>query len=349
MSGQAAPLVSVVTPVYNGAKYLGDCLDSLVAKSYTNWRCPLVNNRSTDDSLEIALHYASLDSRVTVHSNAEFLPIIDNLNRAYGLIDRDSSYCKPLMADDWLYPECIETMVSCALTQPSIGLVCCLAATGNKQTRFELRPADSPRTSPATVLSGRVAGRKALLENRYFFGLPTTMLIRADLIRRRTPFYDPVNLHADVQSCYDILRESDFAFVHQALAFMREHRESQTSLLRGLDSDCASNFYTLSRYGRAYLDEEEFRRCYRARLAGYYQMLAGAALELRGRAFLGLHRTMLTPSAAPLHKMRPRYAIAVHLAHRLASPRSLVRSVARRIKAAMHKPGMSSDASVRHH
>src|SRR5256886_5381380 len=139
------------------------------------------------------------------------------------------------MADDWLYPECIATMVSCALAQPSIGLVCCLAATGNNHTRFELRPADSTASSPTTVLSGRLAGRKALLENRYFFGLPTTMLIRADLIRRRTPFYDPVNLHADVQSCYDILRESDFAFVHQALAFMREHRESQTSLLRGLD------------------------------------------------------------------------------------------------------------------
>ena len=349
MNRPQEPLVSVVTPVYNGAKYLRECLESLIAQSYANWRCTLVNNRSTDDSLEIALHYASRDSRVTVHSNAEFLPIIDNLNRAYALIDRDCIYCKPLMADDWLYPECIATMVSCALAQPSIGLVCCLAATGNNHTRFELRPADSTASSPTTVLSGRLAGRKALLENRYFFGLPTTMLIRADLIRRRTPFYDPVNLHADVQSCYDILRESDFAFVHQALAFMREHRESQTSLLRGLDSDCASNFYTLSRYGRAYLDEEEYRRCYRSRLAGYYRMLAGAAVELRGRAFWELHRTMLAHSAAPLNRMRLGYAIAAHLAHRLASPRSFVRSVARRIKAAIAKPGMSSDASVRRH
>src|SRR5205814_1332214 len=187
MNRPQEPLVSVVTPVYNGAKYLRECLESLIAQSYANWRCTVVNNRSTDDSLEIALHYASRDSRVTVHSNAEFLPIIDNLNRAYALIDRDCIYCKPLMADDWLYPECIATMVSCALTQPSIGLVCCLAATANNQTRFELRPADSAAASPTTVLPGRLAGRKALLENRYFFGLPTTMLIRADLIRRRAP------------------------------------------------------------------------------------------------------------------------------------------------------------------
>src|SRR2546430_244207 len=121
MSRQQEPLVSVVTPVYTGAKSWRGGRASLIAQSYVTWRGTLVNNRSRDDSLEIALHYASLDSRITVHNNAEFLPIIDNLNRAYALIDRDCIYCKPLMADDWLYPECIATMVSCALAQPSIG------------------------------------------------------------------------------------------------------------------------------------------------------------------------------------------------------------------------------------
>jgi glycosyltransferase involved in cell wall biosynthesis len=88
-------LVGVVTPVYNGGEYLRECIESVLAQSYTNWRYTIVNNRSTDDSLEIALHYARLDSRVRVHDNVEFLPIIDNHNHAYGLIDRDSIYCKP--------------------------------------------------------------------------------------------------------------------------------------------------------------------------------------------------------------------------------------------------------------
>jgi glycosyltransferase involved in cell wall biosynthesis len=349
VSGQQAPLVSVVTPVYNGGDYLRECIESVIAQSYTNWRYTIVNNRSTDDSLEIAQHYASLDPRVRVHDNVEFLPIIDNHNHAYSLIDRDSIYCKPLMADDRLYPECIETMVSCALTQPSIGLVCSLASTENNKTRFDMRPADSPATSPATVLSGNVACRTALLEDRYFFGLPTTMLIRADLIRSRTPFYDPVNLHADVESCYDILQESDFAFIHQALAFMREHEQSQTSRLLGLESNCASGFYTLTRYGRVYLNEEEFRRCYRSRLARYYGMLAVAAVELRGRAFWEFHRRMLIHSGAPLDRMRLSYAIAWHVVHKLVSPRSFVHGVAGGIKAAKRKLGKSSDSSVRHH
>ena len=165
------------------------------------------------------------------------------------------------------------------------------------------------------------------------------MLIRADLIRSRTPFYDPVNLHADVESCYDILQESDFAFVHQALAFMREHEQSQTSLLLGLESNCASGFYTLTRYGRVYLNDGEFRRCYNLRLARYYGMLAVAAVELRGRPFWEFHRRMLIYSGAPLDRTRLAYAIAWHVMHRLASPRSFARSVASRIKAAMRSRG----------
>jgi glycosyltransferase involved in cell wall biosynthesis len=330
----------VVTPVYNGGKYLRECIESIVAQSYRNWRYTIVNNRSTDDSLEIALHYASLDSRVRVHDNAEFLPIIDNHNHAISLIDRDSIYCKPLMADDWLHPECLEMMVSCALTLPSIGLVCSLASTGDKRILFDqLRPADSPTGSPTTVLAGSVACRVLLLEDRYFFGSPTTMLIRADLIRKRRPFYNPLNLHADAEACYDILQESGFAFVHQVLAFIRQHGQSQTSLVIGLESMRASRFYTFTRYGRVYLNEEEFRRCYRQKLAQYYALLAVAAVELRGREFWEFHRRMLVHSGAPLNRMRLAYAIASHVLHRLASPRSFVRAVVRRIKAAMRRLG----------
>jgi glycosyltransferase involved in cell wall biosynthesis len=349
VSGQHKPLVSVVTPVYNGGKYLRECIESIIAQSYTNWRYTIVNNRSTDDSLEIALHYASLDPRVRVHDNAEFLPIIDNHNHAYSLIDRDSIYCKPLMADDWLYPDCLEMMVTRALPQPSIGLVCCLASTGNNQILFDqLQPADSPSGSATTVLPGRIACRIPLLEDRHFFGSPTTELIRADLIRKRRPFYDPVNLHADAESCYDILQESDFAFIHQALAFIRKHEQSQTSLMLGLESMRSGRFYTLTRYGHVYLNEEEFRRCYRQRLVQYYAMLAVAAVELRGRAFWEFHRSMLIRSGAPLDRMRLACAIASHVVHKLASPRSFVRGVARRIKAAMRKLGKTSDSSVRH-
>ena len=179
-----APLVSIVTPVYNGGRFLRECIESVLAQRYTNWRYTIVNNRSTDDTLQIAEQYAQRDPRVRVYDNREFLPIIDNHNRAISLIDPDSRYCKPLMADDWLYPECLEAMVDAALRKPSIGLVCCLAATDDNGVLFgQLPRGDTSAGCDTTVLDGRIACRIALLEDRHFFGSPTSNLIRSDLIQ----------------------------------------------------------------------------------------------------------------------------------------------------------------------
>ena len=48
------PLVSVVTPVYNGEKYLEECIESVLNQTYKNWEYIILNNCSTDRTLEIA-------------------------------------------------------------------------------------------------------------------------------------------------------------------------------------------------------------------------------------------------------------------------------------------------------
>ncbi|MGL4973269.1 MAG: glycosyltransferase family 2 protein, partial [Culicoidibacterales bacterium] len=60
------PLVSVIVPVYNVAQYLPKCLDSIVNQTYKNLEIILVNDGSTDDSLEIIYDYAKKDPRIIV-------------------------------------------------------------------------------------------------------------------------------------------------------------------------------------------------------------------------------------------------------------------------------------------
>src|SRR4051794_22441125 len=112
MNVQNQPLVSILTPVYNGEKYLEECIESVLSQSFQNWEYIIVNNNSTDRTLEIAEEYQRRDSRIRVHSNDTLLPIIANHNRAFGLISAESKYCKVVSADDWLFPECIERMVT---------------------------------------------------------------------------------------------------------------------------------------------------------------------------------------------------------------------------------------------
>ena len=66
-------MISIVIPLFNTSKYLKKCLDSIISQSYTDWECILVDDCSTDDSLDIALEYMSKDRRFKVHKNSENL------------------------------------------------------------------------------------------------------------------------------------------------------------------------------------------------------------------------------------------------------------------------------------
>ena len=331
MSGRQAPLVSVVTPVYNGGEYLRECIESVLAQTYRNWRYVIVNNCSADDTLEIARQYAARDPRISVADNEAFLPIVENHNHALTLIDPQSLYCKPVMADDWLYPECLEQMVACALERPTVGLVCASALTGTDRVLFDRLPAAGAQR---TYLTGREAGRTGLLEDGYFFGSPTTMLMRTDLVRARAVFYNPENLQADEEACYDILRECDFGFVHQVLAYVRAHARSYTSGTYYLFAMPSCHTYTLARYGHDYLSEAEFAQRMEARLQQYYARLALGAVEHRGEEFWAYHRHMLQMIGAPLDRVKLGGAIAAHVARKVVSPSSLLRAIGGRIASA---------------
>jgi glycosyltransferase involved in cell wall biosynthesis len=72
VSSREEPLVSVVTPVYNGEEFLAECIESVLAQTYSNIEYTIVNNCSTDRSLDIALSYAAQDGLI-VHRNKGFV------------------------------------------------------------------------------------------------------------------------------------------------------------------------------------------------------------------------------------------------------------------------------------
>lgn len=61
-------LVSIIVPVYNVEKYLSSCLDSIISQEYENLEIMLIDDGSTDASLEICSKYASKDSRIMLIS-----------------------------------------------------------------------------------------------------------------------------------------------------------------------------------------------------------------------------------------------------------------------------------------
>ena len=58
--------LSIIIPVYNTSKYLRKCLDSVINQSYKNYEVIVVNDGSSDNSLEIIKEYMKNNSKITL-------------------------------------------------------------------------------------------------------------------------------------------------------------------------------------------------------------------------------------------------------------------------------------------
>ncbi|MBE9513734.1 MAG: glycosyltransferase family 2 protein [Chloroflexi bacterium] len=297
MNLKSQPLVSFVTPVYNAEDYLAECIESVLAQTYENWEYVVVNNRSTDRSLEIAQHYAQQDSRIRIHNNDEFLNQFQNWNHAMRQISPESQYCKVVHADDWLFPECLARMVEVAEAHPSVGIVSAYRLDENR-----VDPDGLPY--PSTVIPGREICRLRLLGGPFVFGSPTSLLIRSDIIRSRETFYDESIIHTDAEVCFNILQDYDFGFVHQVLTFTRRHNESVTSLTNRFHTRRLANFTIFLRYGPAYLSEEEYEKRLERVIENYHRFLVRSVFELKEREFWNYHRNELRKLGYPLSAAR---------------------------------------------
>jgi glycosyltransferase involved in cell wall biosynthesis len=322
MHSKSQPLVSVVTPVYNGAEFLAECIESVLAQTYENWEYVIINNCSTDRSLEIAQHYARQDARIRIHDNDAFLSQYQNWNQALPQISPESKYCKVVHADDWLFPECIARMVKVAEAHPSVGIV---SAYRLDEDRVNL----DGLPYPSTVASGREICRLSLLGGPSVFGSPTSLLLRSDIIRSRRAFYKETVIHSDTEACFDVLQDHNFGFVHQVLTFTRRHNESLTSLTNRFSTRRLANFIVLLRYGPIYLTEEEYERRLEQVLEHYYRFLATSVFELKGKEFWSYHGDELKKLGYPLRPTRLIKASFLELLDLRETTRRLRRAVER--------------------
>lgn len=104
-------LISVIIPVYNVEQYLRQCIDSVLAQSYTNYEILLVDDGSTDNSGAVCDEYLGKDKRIKVihQKNAG---LSEARNR--GFDSSNGEYVYFLDSDDWIQPETLSVLVRTA-------------------------------------------------------------------------------------------------------------------------------------------------------------------------------------------------------------------------------------------
>ena len=145
-------LVSIVLPVYNGQKYISQSIESILSQSYDNIELIIVNDCSTDNTLDILNIYAARDARVRIINNDKNLKLPKSLNR--GFEEAVGDYFS-WTSDDNLYMEnAIETMVE-QIEENNADMVnadCIFIDKNGKETGTMIR------TEPEKLLHGNRVG-----------------------------------------------------------------------------------------------------------------------------------------------------------------------------------------------
>ena len=94
--------ISVIIPVYNAEKYVGRCIESVQAQTYSHWQMILVDDGSKDQSLEICQKYAGADNRIHVIHQENAGP---GIARNTGIASATGNYVVFIDSDDYVEKE----------------------------------------------------------------------------------------------------------------------------------------------------------------------------------------------------------------------------------------------------
>lgn len=98
----AQPLVSIIIPTYNRAHLIGETLDSVLAQTYQNWECIVVDDGSSDDTNALMKTYCEQDSRFRYYHRPKERKKGGNICRNIGIDKAQGDFISFLDSDDFI-------------------------------------------------------------------------------------------------------------------------------------------------------------------------------------------------------------------------------------------------------
>ncbi len=118
---ESAPTLTIGMPVYNGAKYIAEAVESILAQTFRDFELIISDNASTDDTESICRAFAARDPRVTYRRNRQNVGLSANNNLLVPLAR--GRFFKWAPCDDVLRPEYLERCVAVLDADPNVVLV----------------------------------------------------------------------------------------------------------------------------------------------------------------------------------------------------------------------------------
>jgi len=215
ITGTSVPAVSLLLPVFNGERYLEDCIRSVLSQTLTNFELLIGDDSSSDRSLEIARAFS--DPRVRLYCRTRNCGLFKNLN---DVAERARApVLHFLCQDDAIEPECLAQEISFFAHNPSVAMSFCKAsivdARGQVMSRQEL--GDLP-----DVLETGLA-QQFLLYYGCIPGSLSTVAVRTGDFRRVGGFDESFNVSGDYDLWGRLCSHGALGVVHERLLRLRRH------------------------------------------------------------------------------------------------------------------------------
>jgi glycosyltransferase involved in cell wall biosynthesis len=232
------PTVSVCIPTYNGATYLADCIESVLAQTDVDFELLIVDDCSSDDSVAIAHDYARRDPRVQVWVNDHNLGLGGNWNRSMFL--SRGEWIKLVFQDDLISPECLRRMLAAA-TSAKVPIVSCArdfifeAGTTEDTRQFYLNHQAQIRAAhgDSDHWSARRVAEAALRPiGVNLFGEPTAVFLHRSVFERVGWFSPHLTCACDLEYWIRVGSNTGTVHIPEVLATFRVHGGAMSAYLK---------------------------------------------------------------------------------------------------------------------
>jgi glycosyltransferase involved in cell wall biosynthesis len=227
------PLISVCIPTYNGESYLSECLDSVLAQTFSDFELLIVDDQSSDQTLDIVKKYAEKDLRIRIIQNRSNLGLVGNWNNCIDLAKGE--FIKFVFQDDLIVPECLEKML--LATKPSTSIVFCRRnfifedVISEELHQFYLSLLFPEKFLPNSTEISEKDFCQAALKNigLNFIGEPTVVMIRKDVFQKFGNFNPNLIQLCDLEFWSRVASNTGITYVPETLATFRIHGKSTSS------------------------------------------------------------------------------------------------------------------------
>lgn len=214
----AAPLVAVVTPVFNGAKYLAATMACVQRQTYPNLVHVVLDNASTDETPAIIRSFDGGRVPLLTARNAEALPQLRNWNAALRMTPKEATYVQWLCADDLIRRDAIEKFVAKAELDRSITCV-----SGWDVVHDRVLPTALPQGRE--VEDGLSFIQRACRQEDAHFAWQA-FFVRWKPEWAEGDFFTPGMPSFDCEAVLRVMAEGKVAFVPEPLIYTRHHEDT---------------------------------------------------------------------------------------------------------------------------